>query len=107
LKKQGGKDMINHFVLWNFKDTLAEQEKEECGKKIKKSLEELSGQIDGLVEIKVSLNQLESSDRELVLISTFEHEAALKEYQIHPKHIEISNYVKQNTCDRVCIDYEI
>ncbi len=75
---------------------------------IKAGLEGLRGQIPGLVDIKVNIKPLGSSNCDLMLDSTFKDEASLKAYSVHPAHVEVANTkVRPFTASRVCIDYEI
>ncbi len=104
----GGIKMVKHIILWNLKDEYTDIEKYEIKKNIKVKLEELLGQIPGLVDIKVQIQYLESSSADLMLDSTFESIEALRGYAIHPKHVEVAdNFVRPYTALRSCIDYEI
>ena len=71
-------------------------------------LEGLAGQIPGLLEIKVNICGLASSNADLMLDSTFSDEAALKGYAVHPAHVAVADgKVRPYTANRVCLDYEI
>ena len=72
--------MVKHVIIWNFKDELTEDEKSTAAQKIKKDLEGLMGEIEGMTDIKVYINPLPSSNGDLMLDSTFKDENALKEY---------------------------
>ena len=69
--------MVKHIILWQLKDELSAEEKQEVKKGIKEGLEGLAGKIPGLTEIKVQIEGLASSNSEVMLDSTFEDEAAL------------------------------
>lgn len=49
---------------------------------------------------------LDSSNREIALIGTYENVEALKAYQVHPAHVEAGKFVRSVTCERACLDYE-
>ncbi len=99
--------MVKHVILWQLKDELSSEEKAVVKAQIKEGLEGLAGKIPGLVEIKVQIESLESSNADLMLDSTFEDEASLKGYAIHPEHVAVADgTVRPNTKMRVCIDYE-
>ena len=98
--------MVRHIVLWNFVEGLSDAEKAEAGEKMKALLEPIQELIPGAVEIQVVPNQLASSNRDIALISTFETVEALSAYQNHPAHVEAGKYVRNVTCDRICMDYE-
>lgn len=95
--------MVKHIILW----TLKEEFKTESIKKgIKEGLEGLMGKIDGLLEIKVETNPLESSNVDIMLYSVFEDEEALKGYSIHPEHVKVADtFVRPYTKTRNCIDF--
>ena len=100
--------MVKHIILWQLKDELSAEEKQEVKKGIKESLESLVGKIPGLVEIKVQTEGLASSNAEVMLDSTFEDEAALKGYAIHPEHVAVADgKVRPYTKTRMCLDFEV
>lgn len=100
--------MVKHVILWTLKDEFSEDEKKEIKKGIKEGLEGLQGKIPGLKEIKVNINGLSSSNADLMLDSTFEDEASLKGYAVHPEHVAVADgKVRPYTATRTCLDYEI
>ena len=96
--------MLRHIVTWNYKDRFSEDENKENALKIKQGLEALED-IDGVVEIKVYINALSSSNKDIVLNSLFESEEALAEYQVHPEHKKMGAFIGSVTQNRACIDY--
>ena len=62
--------------------------------------------VDGAISIKVVANELDSSNRDIALISKFETVEALKAYQVHPAHVEAGKFVRSVTCNRSCLDFE-
>ena len=100
--------MVKHVILWTLKDEITGAEKEAVKQGIKEGLEGLLGKIPGLVEIKVNTNGLESSNADLMLDSTFEDEASLKGYAVHPEHVAVADgKVRPFTKTRACLDYEV
>ena len=98
--------MVKHIILWQLKDELNAEEKEEVKAKIKAGLEGLKGQIPGLLEIHVQTERLASSNADLMLDSSFEDEAALKGYAVHPAHVAVADgVVRPNAKTRICIDF--
>ncbi len=97
--------MVKHIVLWNFNPEMPAEEKKAAGAKMKELLEPIKELVDGAVEIRVITDGLESSNREIALIGTYENEEALKAYQGHPAHVEAGKFVRSVTCDRACMDY--
>lgn len=100
--------MIKHIILWTLKDELSAEEKEKIKLSIKEGLEGLKGKIPGLLEIKVQIDKLGSSNADLMLDSTFVDEESLKTYAVHPEHLAVANgRVRPYTATRTCMDYEI
>ena len=100
--------MVKHVILWKLKDEYSETKKKEIKLGIKSGLEALQGKIDGLIDIKVNINGLASSNADLMLDSTFKDEDALKGYAIHPEHVAVADgKVRPYTATRICLDYEI
>lgn len=100
--------MVKHVILWNLKDEFSAEEKENIKVGIKEGLEALMGKIPGLLEIKVYTKGLESSNADLMLDSSFEDEAALKGYAVHPEHVAVADgKVRPFTKTRSCLDFEV
>ncbi|MBR6897241.1 MAG: Dabb family protein [Lachnospiraceae bacterium] len=100
--------MVKHIILWQLKDELSAEQKKEVKTGIKEGLEGLKGQIPGLVDIHVQTECLTSSNAEVMLDSTFEDEASLKGYAVHPAHVAVADgRVRPYTKARVCMDFEI
>ena len=98
--------MVKHVILWKLKEDVADKASVKAG--IKSGLEGLKGVVPGLVEIVVRTEGLASSNADVMLDSTFESEAALKGYAVHPAHLAVANgKVRPFTQTRLCLDYEI
>ena len=98
--------MVKHIILWKLKDELADKDAIKAG--IKSGLEGLKGVVHGLVDIFVRTEGLASSNADVMLDSTFESEASLKGYSVHPAHVEVANTkVRPFTATRMCMDFEI
>ena len=82
--------MVKHIILWVLKD-YSKEEKQKIKSDIKENLEGLKGKIDGLLEIKVYTEGLESSNADLMLDSSFENEEALKTYATHKEHVYVAD----------------
>lgn len=98
--------MVNHIVLWNFKAELSESERKEAAERIKKELEGVKEQVAGVVSLNVVTSPLVSSNKEIGLISVFESEEALQNYQVHPAHVAAGKFIGSVTEGRTCLDYE-
>ena len=96
--------MVKHIILWKLKDEFNTLQVKQD---IKQGLEGLMGEIPGLVEIKVQIDKLASSNVDVMLYSVFENEDALKGYAVHPKHVAVADgKVRPFTEIRSCIDFE-
>lgn len=99
--------MIKHVILWKLKEEYSAEEKTAIKAGIKEGLEGLKGKIPGLLEIQVHTNGLASSNADLMLDSSFENEAALKAYAVHPAHVAVADgKVRPYTAVRSCLDFE-
>ena len=100
--------MVKHVILWQLKDELSAEEKNNVKKGIKEGLEGLAGKIPGLLEIKVQIDGLASSNADVMLDSSFTDEEALKEYAVQPDHVAVADgKVRPYTKTRACLDYEV
>ncbi len=100
--------MVKHVILWVLKEEIQGEEKEKIKAGIKEGLEGLKGQIPGLIDIRVNINPLPSSNCDVMLDSTFEDEEALKGYAVNPKHVAVADgKVRPYTASRVCMDCEV
>lgn len=100
--------MVKHVILWQLKDELSAEEKNGVKKGIKEGLEGLAGKIPGLLEIKVQIDGLASSNADVMLDSSFTDEEALKGYAVHPDHVAVADgKVRPYTKTRACLDYEV
>ena len=99
--------MVNHYVFWNLNETLTAEEKVEAGQKIKEKLEAVGKLVPGVVSLEVRMNELDSSNRDVALLSSFESVEALGAYQVHPEHVNAGSYIKTVTCNRTCFDFEV
>ena len=103
-----GMKMVKHVILWTLKDELSAEEKVTIKQEIKEGLEGLKGKVPGIVDIKVNIDGLASSNADLMLDSIFESEDALKAYAVHPEHVAVADSkVRPYTKIRSCLDYEV
>jgi len=96
--------MLRHIVTWNFADGFSDEEKFQHAKKIKHDLEALIN-LDGVVKMQVFINELATSNMDILLDSAFENEAALAAYKIHPQHVKVAEFIGAVLKNRACFDY--
>ena len=100
--------MVKHIILWQLKDELSAEEKKVIKAGMKESLETLVGKVPGLLEVKVQIEGLASSNAEVMLDTTLTDEAALKEYAVHPDHVAVADSkIRPFTKTRMCLDFEV
>jgi hypothetical protein len=101
--------MVKHIILWRLRSDLGQVEKQAAARAIKQGLESLKGQVPGLVDIHVQIdNRLETSNADIMLDSTLESFEALKAYAVHPAHVAVADgVVRPNTELRTCLDFEL
>ena len=99
--------MIKHIVMWRLKEEDP-AEKLEIAKELKKRLENLKNVIPEIVQIEagINFNQAEVAF-DVVLYSMFVTEKELTDYQNHPEHVKVVEYVKEIVSDRCVVDYEV
>jgi hypothetical protein len=88
--------------MWNYAEGI---NKQEVGKKVKSELEALKESICEIIEIKVHINELSSSNMDILLDSLFENEETMAAYKIHPEHIRVSDYICSVLQNRTVVDY--
>ncbi|MDO4334043.1 MAG: Dabb family protein [Eubacteriales bacterium] len=98
--------MVKHIILWQLKDEFSEEEKKAIKADVKEGLESLSGKIPGLLDIRVQIEGLASSNADMMLDSSFADEASLKGYAVHPEHVKVADSkVRPFTKSRSCLDF--
>lgn len=95
--------MIVHIVMFTFK----EEKRTENLEKTKGILEALVEKIEPLKSMEVGID-FNGSERamDLSLISTFDTKEGLKEYAVHPAHLEVVSFIKEVTTLSKVVDYE-
>ncbi|PKM68493.1 MAG: stress responsive protein [Firmicutes bacterium HGW-Firmicutes-2] len=96
--------MIKHIVMWNIKEDL---DLDRTRQTLKEKLEALTHAVESLKELSVGFNYNTSeAKRDVVLITSFLDKDGLDAYIVHPAHVQVGEYVRQVTKDRVVVDYE-
>lgn len=97
--------MVEHIVMWNVMDEFKDDKEAVC-RQVKESLEALDHEVPGIISINVVINDMQSSNKDIALISRFESVEALNAYQVSDGHVKAGKYVKSHLCDRSCLDYQ-
>ena len=98
--------MVRHIVMWSLEGDMTSQEKRATAEKIKVLLESIQEKVPGAVKVEVIINELDSSNRDVALISDFTDTEALAAYQVHPDHLAAKEYIGSVAGQRACLDYE-
>lgn len=98
--------MTTHFVTWNFKPEVKEEEKAALKADMKKNLESLVGRVPGLLSAKFIENPVGGSTREMALMTTHEKPEDIAVYAKDPNHNAVADkYVRPYTAERVCVNW--
>lgn len=97
--------MITHIVMWTLKsDDIAE--KAAHAAELSALLTALPQQIEGITSMAVSTNGVDiPGNWDLVLVSQFVDEAALRAYGPHAAHQAVVSRVREVTSARAAIDF--
>lgn len=93
--------MVKHIVMYTLKEGVNKAEAVEL---IRSVLEPLVGKIPGLLhlEVRQAFNGLDYA-----LYSEFESKTALKDYAVHPLHLEAKSHFHHLLATRFAADYEV
>lgn len=99
--------MVNHIVMWKFKEEVKEEKKPELKKAMSDNLGALVGKVPGLLTVNFVENPISSSTHDIALVTTFEKKEDIAVYATHPEHVYVAdNYVRPFVKERACLDYE-
>jgi hypothetical protein len=100
--------MLKHIVLFRFKDFAEGADKAENMMKLKSQLEALKEMIAEIKFFEVGIN-FGNSDAayDLSLLSEFKSIEDLYNYQRHPEHVKVADFVKKVCIARVVADYVV
>ncbi len=100
--------MLKHIVMWKLKEEAEGQLKKANAGELKIRLEALKEKIPEIQELEVGL-QMEPSEAayDVVLVSIFQNQEGLGNYQKHPEHQKVVEFVKKIIMDRKVVDYEV
>ena len=93
--------MVQHIVLYTLKEGV---EKESAVALIGSKLEPLVGKIPGLLHMEI---RRAFQGMDYALYSEFESAQALRDYAVHPLHLEAKKHFHHFLDTRVAADYEV
>lgn len=98
---------VEHLVYFRFKKEVTQHQQ----KVLVQMLYSLFGKIDGLQEISAGINTTEEThymhDYSVGMRMLFRSRDALREYQVHPEHLLVSEYIHKIMEDVAVMDFEI
>lgn len=93
--------MVKHIVLYTLKEGV---DKDDAVRLIASVLEPLVGKIPGLTHMEIR-RTFQGVD--YALYSEFESPQALKDYAVHPLHLEAKGHFSHLLATRTAADYEL
>ena len=96
--------MIRHIVMWKYNGELSLEEREDVFERLKKSADNMRGNIEGLLSIELIKNKNPKEKHDLCLYCEFDNIERVDFYQVHPLHLAFKDIITGNVIDRVCID---
>lgn len=100
--------MIQHIVMWKFKDFAEGKSKEENISWVKSHLEALPQELSIIRRLEVHLNENKGPRNfDAVLITEFDNYSDLETYRTFPPHVTISSFVAKVSDERACVDYSL
>lgn len=97
--------MICHIVMWKLKSDLTPFEKKQLMLEFQQAMHNLGPIVDGILKVEVIINDMDSSNMDMMLLSEFVSEEALQQYQEHPKHQDATHCLREMVSLRSCVDY--
>ena len=94
--------MLVHIVCWRYKAEIGEAAKEEHRNKLRA----LTGTIDSLRSLVIGSDILHlERSFDTGLVATFDDEAGLKEYTVHPEHQKVAAIGREISQQVVSVDF--
>lgn len=98
--------MVKHIVMWKLKPFAEGEDKKTNAIKLKKKLENLQGVVSGSFKMEVGINY-NPGGYDVVLYSEFNDHDALENYQLHPEHIRVKEFIHEVALNSVVADYMV
>lgn len=99
--------MIKHIVMWKLKEFAEGADKKRNAKRMKIELEALRTTVPHITHIEVGINCMGSdASYDVALYSEFATEKDLDNYQKHPDHLAVADFIGKIREKRVVVDYK-
>jgi hypothetical protein len=100
--------LIRHVVMWTLKPEADGVSRAENARRLRERLEALPAAIPQIRALEVGLDlEAEAGAWDVVLVSTFEREADLAAYRIHPAHVALVEWLRRVRDQRATVDYRV
>jgi len=98
--------MLKHIVMMKLKPDVSDFM--EHLNKLEKMLMDLKPQIPSLLKMEVGINiSTRPTAYDIVLVSEFENDEALEQYRVHPKHLQVLDFIKIVVAEAKVVDYYV
>ena len=97
--------MVNHIVMWKFRQELSQEEKNSVANEMKTQMEAIVKKMSDVQSLSVITAPLESSNCDILLIGCFSTKEALSAYQNAPEHVRLKSRLMPFFASRTCVDY--
>lgn len=98
--------MVKHIVMYKLKPFADGEDKKTNAIRMKKKLENLQNVVSGSFKLQVGINY-NPGGYDVVLYSEFSDQETLDNYQLHPEHIRVREFIHEIIQDRVVADYMV
>ena len=100
--------ILKHIVCWKFKERTEQGTRQENMEKTKNMLYALLPKIDEIKAMEIGPHiKGETEEFDMALMVTFNNEADLETYRVHPEHVKVSQFVRSVIEKRMSFDYYI
>jgi hypothetical protein len=98
--------MLKHIVMFRLKEFAEDADRTTNTDQLKAMLLALPAQISQVLDLQASTNiVLASAEYDLVLDSSFQTQEDLDDYQTHPAHLRVREFIGKVVENRYVVDY--
>lgn len=97
--------MVQHIVFFTFKEEALNMNREELKVEAKKRLEALVDTIPFIQKLTVGINYNPApAAYDISLYTEFDTDEDLQNYQVHPEHVKVKDFMVEVVADRAVVD---
>ncbi|WP_099332558.1 Dabb family protein [Actinomyces minihominis] len=101
--------MLRHVVMWKISaDKLGSNAvREDVAERLSAELRALVGVVPGIIDLQAGPNCMNDEENwDFGLVVDFEDEEALRNYAVHPAHLEVVKQIRAVVSARVAVDFK-